>query len=159
VTWRVATLTALLLLSVRPAVASPADAERLENLLDLGHPPPCSVCHGVADAAPPELTLFGRALARAGFVESDPETMAKAVESMRKADVDSDGDGATDIDELEWGGDPNTPDLPTERPVTPPSYGCSVDTKHGVRFEGVPALLTFVILAARRRRRASQLVH
>ena len=45
---------------------------------------------------------------------------------MRRDGVDSDGDGAKDLDELSWGGDPNTPDLPAtpaeQRPVE--AYGC-----------------------------------
>jgi hypothetical protein len=71
---------------------------------------------------------------------------------MRAAGVDSDGDGAEDLDELSWGGDPNHADLPEGGNSEPVTYGCSAGR---VPVDGAAAGGLFgviALLAARRRR-------
>jgi hypothetical protein len=79
----------------------------------------------------------------------DPSLVA-AIEAMRRDGVDSDGDGAQDLDELSWGGDPNHYDgIPPDQ-VKPATYGCSQaasDAGSGrASAHGVP--VAFAILAA-----------
>ncbi len=81
----------------------------------------CATCHRSLDAGA-DLTSFGAALKARGAVGKDDASLEAALARMKADSVDSDGDGARDLDELAWGGDPNEPDLP---PLVPeePTYG------------------------------------
>jgi hypothetical protein len=108
------------------ATASPQYPEELAKDLGLSEVPACAVCHPALsdDAAPPGLadTPFALSLVSRGLRADDLSSLRTAVLAM--SEVDSDGDGARDLDELYWGGNPNQRDGPSVPPETPPSYGC-----------------------------------
>jgi hypothetical protein len=126
---RCAPLAAASTLAV-PAYASPDYPGALRRTLDLSYDPPCAVCHAAPDGGDgPVTTPFGEALAKRGLLgRNDTASLDAAIARNRKDSVDSDGDGARDLDELAWGGDPNAPDLPADPNAQPPQYGCSVGT-------------------------------
>jgi hypothetical protein len=80
----------------------------------------------------------------------DP-TMLAALAAMRRDGVDSDGDGAQDLDELSWGADPNVFDGFHSNPVPPPLYGCEMGRRAGSNGAAWFILLAMAAIAARRR--------
>jgi hypothetical protein len=151
---------ALLVARERTALASPGYADALKQDLTLSYTPTCSLCHSESDASmPPSDTPFGRSMVAHGLLgDDDLASLTQAIAAMRKDDTDSDGDGATDLDELSWGGDPNTPDLPTASPEQSagPKYGCGVGVDGG-RWSGpFECGLLLLIMAGRRRRSSPQ---
>jgi cytochrome c551/c552 len=143
---------ALYLASSRGALASETYPAALVSDLGLSAPPGCDLCHQAA-AAPvgPTDTPFGKSMVARGLVASDDASVKSALQRMRADGVDSDGDGAQDLDELSWGGNPNHADVPVGGAEMPVLYGCG--------WSGRPAgaspwgaLLIALGLAARRRR-------
>lgn len=109
----------------------------------------CSTCHQAVDAGPwTDLGPFGAALRARGAVGKDDAALEKALGRMRDDKVDSDGDGARDLDELGWGGDPNVADLPPEVPEEPHYGFCT--TNPGRQATWFPTV--FLALLALRRR-------
>ncbi|HVU03702.1 MAG TPA: hypothetical protein VHE30_18210 [Polyangiaceae bacterium] len=115
------------------ALASPRYGATLKRSLDLFYEPPCSLCHEGGDAAiptgrdggAPATTPFARSLERRGLEPDDDRSLEEALTRSRADAADSDGDGARDLDELAWGGNPNVPDLPSEPTAEPRQYGCA----------------------------------
>lgn len=147
-----------------PALASDRTPDDLRALLSLSYTPACTLCHGHAtdaDAGPAD-TPFAAALVARGLSPAagagggggtgggDDGGLAKAIDAMRRDGVDSDGDGARDLDELSWGGDPNRYDGPKleEEPLT---YGCAFHGGVG-RHAVSSTVLVLAALALGRRR-------
>jgi hypothetical protein len=149
-----ALIAAAALVASRGALASADYPGALEAELGLPSAPRCDLCHHAA-AAPvgPVDTPFGKSMVERGLLGSDVASMAGAIQAMRADGVDSDGDGAQDLDELSWGGDPNHASLPVGGAEMPVLYGCAWSGRSG---DGLPegaALGVLVGLAAARRRR------
>ena len=141
------------------AAASEGYPEAMKTDLGLAKAPGCDLCHQAASSpVGPASTPFGKSMVAKGLVASDAASLAKALDAMRAAGVDSDGDGAEDLDELSWGGDPNHAAVPEGGAQAPVTYGCGAGR---VPVEGGAAaslLGVIVFLAARRgarRRRAA----
>lgn len=118
----------------RVAWAKDMDGAALATALSLASPPACTLCHVAADGgAGAADTPFARTLLVHGFHDDDETTLAPALAAMKTAHADSDGDGATDLDELSWGGDPNVADLPatTAADRAGPQTGCNVGRADG----------------------------
>lgn len=138
------------------AAASQGYPEAMKTDLGLAGAPGCDLCHQ-ASASPvgPASTLFGKSTVAQGLVASDTASLATALDGLRTAGIDSDGDGAKDLDELSWGGDPNHADVPEGANSEPLTYGCS-SGRVPVEGGGAGALFGVIaILAARRGRRRS----
>jgi cytochrome c551/c552 len=145
------------LLMSTAASASPGYPGALKTDLGVAYTPGCGLCHHAASTpVGPADTLFGKSMIAKGLVgQEDTASLAKALDGLRAGGIDSDGDGAKDLDELSWGGDPNHADVPESGDSDPVTYGCSwgrqpVDGAGVGIFFGMMA-----VLAARRGRRRS----
>ena len=154
---------------VSHAQASPSYPQELKTALDLSYVPACTLCHssgGVGGNASTVDTPFGKSMVARGLRGAtdsgdgggaldagaiDP-TLQQALDAMRRDGVDSDGDGAEDLDELAWGTDPNTYDglKPNSTPAV--SYGCQM--LPGSRSPGGEAILLLGFTLASYRRKA-----
>ncbi len=132
------------------ASASESYPAAMSSELALANAPGCELCHDAADASASSAdTPFSESLEARGLVGADPASLTVALGRMRDDAVDSDGDGARDLDELSWGGDPNHADLPEGGVKDPITYGCSASSTH----EGSPiglALAALGLVAASR---------
>lgn len=108
------------------AAASTAFPDALTADLALSYVPKCDLCHEAA--APPAGAAskpFCVSLVARGLVGKDVTSLATALGRMKADHVDSDGDGAQDLDEVSWGGDPNHAELPQGGAQDAVTYGCS----------------------------------
>lgn len=123
----------------------------LRTKLTLTYDPQCATCHtnGVTGKGTVN-TPFGTAMRARGLVASDTNALNAAIDKMVTDKVDSDGDGATDVDELKAGTDPNA------KPGAGASgaeYGCSASGSDPAAIAlGLGAFAA--LLLSRRRRRA-----
>jgi hypothetical protein len=126
----------------------------------LGYTPPCRLCHidGTTGSGTVQ-TPFGISMLAHGLT-SDRSTLAPALDALRTANVDSDGDGVSDVDELMADTDPNTK-ADVSLSSSDPSYGCAVATHRGdgsipgpARGPAVVGLVAFILARHRSRRRA-----
>ena len=150
----------LVLLLAAPAVAKPSfpgDVKADLQSPSLGYPypfdpPPCRVCHiqGTTGAGTIQ-TPFGISMLANGM-SGDKGSLMTALTALSKLDIDSDGDGVPDVQELAIKNtDPNTP--AGGQLAGDPDYGCVVG---GAGHAGpLPVMLTAIALLrpARRRRR------
>jgi MYXO-CTERM domain-containing protein len=124
----------------------------LEAALKLPSAPKCDLCHHAAsDPVGAVDQPFGKAMVERGLTKDDAASLSAALDTMRADKVDSDGDGAQDLDELSWGGDPNHADVPQSSTDAPAAYGCSAAPGRASGWGAVLALAA--ALAATRRRR------
>lgn len=141
-----------LLLASAAAAASEEYPDAMVSDLGLSKAPGCELCHRSGEASlGPTDTPFARSAIDRGLVAKDVGSLADALDRMQKDGVDSDGDGAEDLDELSWGGDPNHADLPEAGRIDTVSYGCS-RSGETARGNGSIALALAGAIFARRRR-------
>ena len=127
----------LLLASALVALAWPkaarAESEfpsRIESDLGLSYQVPCSVCHlkentGAATARTP----FALSLKARDF--TDGGSLSAALARLKADDFDSDGDGVSDVAELQAGTDPNSAANASIINDEEPGYGCGGSAPHG----------------------------
>ena len=134
------------------AAASEGYPEAMKTDLGLAMAPGCDLCHQAAESpVGPASTLFGKSTVAHGLVALDTASLAKALDALRTAGIDSDDDGAKDLDELSWGGDPNHADVPEGANSEPLTYGCS-SGRVPVEGGGAGVLLGVIAILAMRPR-------
>lgn len=136
------TLTVSLML----VLATPTFPQQLSTLSG-GPVPDCAVCHqGGVTGRGTVTTAFGAALRERGLAAGDEASLSSAWASLEG--VDSDGDGASDRDELTAGTDPNAGG--TSAPLPVPEYGCTSTAS-------APLLGLLLAWSCRRTRQRSQI--
>jgi MYXO-CTERM domain-containing protein len=130
------------------AVASSNYPAALRDHLDATSVPSCTACHETnAGGSGTVVQAFGVAMLDAGLVGGgDTASLTAALDALEADNVDSDGDGTGDVDELRAGQDPN---VAGGVAATPVGYGFGCSTTPTV--EPV-ALLGALALLLRRRR-------
>ena len=110
-----------------PTQASPALPDALRDHLGLHASPGCDLCHAspMVPLGPADRPFALSAKAR-GLASGDVDALDTALDRMSADGVDSDKDGAEDLDELWWGGDPNHADLPEGGTPIAATYGCAL---------------------------------
>jgi MYXO-CTERM domain-containing protein len=162
--------TAAFLTSAVSASALPEYPRRIKSTLGLDYAPPCSICHEngqTGDGTPIEPFAWSM---RARGLTDDESTLAPALSADQSDLVDSDGDGITDVKELENGTDLNSVAndciIPPGTTITAgqctpaqasPTLGCGIASPSASPRERIAYLtlaVFFVAAVSRRRRRA-----
>jgi len=85
--------------------------------------PTCLLCHTEIPGNINNVNEhFGRTVLTNGVRPGHPESMNDVVANLRTKNIDTDGDGKIDVDELAAGSDPSSADPNAE--LCAPTYGC-----------------------------------
>jgi hypothetical protein len=148
-------LGAAVVMFAAAASASEGYPEAMRCDLELDYTPGCELCHQRAEAPVGAASQpFAKSLEARGLLgDGDVASLERAL--ARDQGVDSDGDGAEDVDELSWGGNPNVSDAPKGKPPPQVSYGCG-GRPQGTAMIGAFTALAGLVLSRRRRRRSDR---
>ena len=116
----------------------------------LSYDPPCSVCHmkGNTGSATP-IMPFALSLRSRGL-SGDSNSLSTALVKLKADNVDSDGDGVADFDELAAGSDPNSSANSTIKNDQEAGYGCGGTAPSGRSGPGMAGVLALGWFALRR---------
>jgi hypothetical protein len=152
-----ASLALLALAAPGLAAASPTFPGALTTNLQLEYSPPCTVCHPGATGLGTATSEFAVAMRDRGLAAADTASLATALDQMEADNVDSDGDGTIDVEQLKAGKDPSTgAQIGPDSGAVTVTYGCGAQIAPGdVPWEGAVAAMTAIagLLLARGRRR------
>ena len=112
--------------------------------------PHCNVCHRDDNAGSGTVDRpFGKSIERVGHLRGGGQSdVTRAVDTLRSANTDSDGDGVADIDELSRGEDPN---YAGDGSLCGPQVGCSAaSAPPTVGSSGSSALLACLLVLSLR---------
>lgn len=149
--------SALLLVLPRSALAKPEFVEPLQEATDAPCLPQCNICHSSVSGGGEPVQPFVESLESvAGEVESE-EAIRWAVAQLEQQNIDSDGDGVGDIEEIRQGDDPN---YAGDALICQPEVGCGAHiaptTTHSPwRLNATLASLALLVGVRLRRRRSS----
>ena len=149
-------LPGLVLLGATAARATPTFPGVIRSELGLSSTPQCAVCHQGQTAVGTVTTPFGASLRARKLVFYNDASLRTALSALAAENVDSDGDGMSDTEELKADRDPNKSDATsggggTTEPATglppEPFYGCTAAPG------AAPVALVLLGLGLRRRRK------
>jgi len=124
----------------------------IERAVPLSYQVPCSVCHIKGNTgSPTPITPFALSMRSRGL-SGGPNSIASALAKMKTDNVDSDGDGVSDIAELEAGTDPNSSANSSIVNDPEPGYGCGGTAPRGRGGLGAVTAAALGWLLLRRRR-------
>ncbi|MFN0063830.1 MAG: hypothetical protein ACKVPX_15095 [Myxococcaceae bacterium] len=131
---------ALGMLRSTPAWATANFPPAIAETFGLSRAPACTLCHRGTPKSDTATTAFAIAMQDRGLQAYSVATLTSALDAMRVDQIDSDGDGTLDVDELAAGQDPN------ENVPGPPEpfFGCGLGNGELVM------LAPFVLLRRRR---------
>ena len=152
----------------RPAHASSDYPPALKAALDTEFPnvthcvPLCTACHNTTQGGPGNINVFGATLESSaiGLIPGDATRVAPAIHNLAIAmpPIDSDGDGVSDVDELNAGDSPSIAGPAGVGQFCPDiTYGCGAHiavAKPVDRLSLIPASLVVLGLIGLRRRGA-----
>src|SRR5512140_1193838 len=116
------------------AGATPTFPQAIARHLSTSHVPPCTDCHDGTPTRGTATSAFAAAMRARGLLPNDESSLNSALDALAAEQVDSDGDGFSDVEELVRGWDPNLANR-ADGTVVPgatrahalvPSYGCAV---------------------------------
>lgn len=150
----------------RPALASSDYPPALKAALDTEFPnfshcvPLCTACHNTTQGGPGNINVFGATLesSNIGLIPGDASRVAVAIHNLAMASPppDSDGDGVSDVDELNAGDSPSIAGPAGQGQFCPDiKYGCGahIASKPAVdRLSLIPAALVMLGMIGLRRR-------
>jgi hypothetical protein len=140
-------LLPLALLAAAPALATSTFPSVVKDALGLSSAPSCTLCHASAGGGGVASKPFAASAKAAGLVPYDDASLQAALSQLETDGTDSDGDGASDIDELHAGTDPNVADGgPAPDPI---QYGFGCRASPGAP-SGALALLLLALRGWRR---------
>jgi len=150
----VSSLLLVLVVMSRSGVAQAKDEYpgEIARALSLSYAVPCSVCHIKGNTGSPTPIMPFALSMRARGLSDERGSITTALAKMKSDNVDSDGDGKTDIDELQAGTDPNSSANSSIVNDQEPGYGCGGTAPQGGGAVGVAPGLVLTWLLLRRRR-------
>ena len=134
-------LVVALVLASMPAAASVSFPSAARTHLDTATAISCTQCHQTAAGGFGTIDKeFGLALMERGLVARVATSVGPALDQLEADNVDSDGDGTGDVDELRAGTDPNIDDE-TGPDVAPLEYGFGCGSSARAPSTGLASLL------------------
>jgi hypothetical protein len=100
-------ILAALVLAAPHARATPGFPDAVRAHLALDATPQCQLCHTDGGNSGTATQPFALSMLERGLLAFDVASLEFALDAMDADGVDSDGDGATDVQELREGGNPN----------------------------------------------------
>jgi hypothetical protein len=136
------------------AHAMPTYPAEIQNHLQLGYTPQCTLCHSTPQGGGIPTTAFGKEMVRDGLT-TNSSTLDPALDKMKADNWDSNGDGMTDIQALQDGIDPSTGVARSDAPTM--KYGCGARIATSTVRSNAAVTLTLallgMVLMSRRRTR------
>lgn len=142
-----------------PAFATANFLTEVKDYLSLSTFPACTLCHSSnAGGSGTVTTAFGKALLAEGAISNDTTRLRAALDAIVSKNVDVNGNGTNDVQDLKDGVDPNIPVSSGDGGMVtaPPSlrYGCGASVVQSpADLAGVGVLGAALLFALRRRRR------
>src|SRR3954462_14271501 len=107
---RVVVAVMAVLLIALPAQAEPEFPSAIQTAGSTPCNPPCTLCHTTSPGTALTATkAFAITLIKNGLIPKNPGSLTTVVANLRTKQVDTDGDGVLDVDELAAGTDPSNP--------------------------------------------------
>lgn len=143
-----------------PAFATANFLTETKDYLALANFPACTLCHASnAGGSGTVTTAFGRAILAEGAIANDTTRLRAAFDAIVSKNIDVNGNGTNDVQDLKDGLDPNVPVGGGDGGVAPAPapmvrYGCGASVVQSpADLAGVGVLGAALLFALRRRRR------
>jgi len=139
------------------ALASPSYPAVIEEEWRLTYTPACTTCHASdSGGRGTVVTYFGIELQSLGLTAQNDASLVEALREDKAQQIDSDGSGTSDYDDLVAGRDPNSGPGPSGGGPVRPLHGCAAAPGHDSEGSAALVLALALLWAARRRQRSSR---